>query len=52
MKIDLSNLAIIIGVSVVLIDIFFSALFFGLNTPIILIALGLVLFALFLKKKK
>lgn len=52
MKIDLGNLALIVGISVVLLDIFFSEFFFGFNTPVILIALGLVLFALFKKKKK
>ena len=51
MKIDLGNLSLIIGVSVVVLDIFFSDIFLGYNTPIILIALGLVLFALFKKKK-
>ena len=52
MKIDLSSLVLIIGVSVVLLDIFFSEIFLGYNTPIILIALGLVLFVLFKKRKK
>ena len=51
MKIDFENLAIVIGVSVILLDIFFNNIFRGLNTPVILAALGLVLFALFRKKK-
>lgn len=52
MKIDFENLAIFIGVSVVLLNIFLHDNFFGLNTIVILIALGLVLIALFKKKKK
>jgi hypothetical protein len=51
MKIDFGNLAIVIGVSVILMNIFFNDFFLGLNTPVILIALGLVLFALFKKNK-
>ncbi|NOS91934.1 MAG: hypothetical protein HOP30_08430 [Cyclobacteriaceae bacterium] len=52
MKIDLGSLALTIGISVVLIDIFFSNIFLGYNIQIILIALGLVLFAVFKKKAK
>lgn len=52
MKINFGNLAVVIGVSVVLLDIFFPDIFFGLNTIAISIALVLVLIALFKKKKK
>lgn len=45
MKIDLMIVSIIIGVIVVLVDIFYSEYLFGLNTPIIILALGLVIFS-------
>lgn len=50
MRIDLGNVAIVVGISVILLNIFFHDIFLGLNTPIMLIALGLVLFALMKKK--
>lgn len=51
-KIDLGSLALIIGISVVILDIFFTDIFLGYNTLFILIALGLVLFTFFRKNRK
>ena len=45
MKLSFATISIIIGISVLLIDIFFGEYMFGLNTPILLLALALVIFA-------
>jgi hypothetical protein len=47
MKPDFVTISIVIGITILLIDIFFEEYMFGLNTPILLLALGLILFAFF-----
>ena len=47
MKLSFVTISIIIGITILLIDIFFGEYMFGLNTPILLLALALVLFAFF-----
>lgn len=47
MKLSFATISIIIGIAVLLIDIFFTDYMLGINTPILLLALGLVIFAFF-----
>jgi hypothetical protein len=52
MKLDLGNIVLVIGITVILVNVFFHDLFFGFNIPVIVIALGSVLFALFRKNER
>ena len=45
MKLDYVNAAVIFGVSIILIDIFFNEYMFGLDVPLILVALLIIIIA-------
>ena len=47
MKVDLLSISIVVSGTILLISIFFEEYLFGLDTPIMLLALGLILFALY-----
>ena len=47
MKVDLLGISIVVSGTILLISIFFEEYLFGLDTPIMLLALGLILFALY-----
>ena len=51
MKFDFVTISVIIGVSVLLVDIYFEEYLFGLNNLILLLALGLVIFAFFKQRR-
>ena len=44
MKFDLAILSVIIGLIILLVDIFFPDYLFGLNTPLLIAALGFIVF--------
>ena len=45
MKLDYVNVAVIFGVSIILIDIFFNEYMFGLDVPLILVAFLITIIA-------
>jgi hypothetical protein len=47
MKNNFSTIALVLGITILLIDIFFGEYMFGLNTPIMLFSLALLIFGLF-----
>lgn len=52
MRISLANTALIVAITVILVDTFYGDHLGQLGNPMLLAALGLVLYALFQKRKK
>ena len=51
MRLNFVRIAIVFGITIGLTDVFFEEYLFGLNTPIMLFALGIVIFAFYIQHR-